>query len=187
MIQYYNADHVLKQFSVESFVKLFTKHLKFKHYKLSSHWVESFRVLEWINDQAYHLALLDKYAWLYDMFSIQLLEIYYCQDDDKSLMTMSDLEDLQDKWEIEEVLNHWQIKNTVHYLIKWTTWSSEYNFYESVAHLTKTLETVAAFEQKLKHKQNEFKNAISDKQAHHTDWFDIDFDFDFDFVQTLSE
>ena len=98
---------------------------------------------------------------------------------------MSDLKDSQDKWEIEKILNHQQIKNTVHYLIKWATWFSEYNFYKSVAHLAKTSETVAAFEWKLKHKQNEFKNAVSEKQTHHTDWFDIDFDFDFDFVQTF--
>ena len=83
------------------------------------------------------------------------------------------------------MLNHQQIKNTVHYLIKWVTWSSEYNFYELIAHLAKASEIVAAFEQKLKCKQNEFKDAVSDKQACHTDWFDIDFDFDFDFVQTF--
>ena len=118
MTQYYNANHVSKQFLIESFVKLFTKHLKFKHYKLSSCWIELFRVLEWIDDQAYHLALSDKYVQLHDMFSIQLLEIYHCWDDDESLMTMSDLKDLQDEWEIEKVLNHWWIKNTVHYLIK---------------------------------------------------------------------
>ena len=102
-------------------------------------------------------------------------------------MTMSDLEDLQDKWKIEEVLNHQQIKNTVHYLIKWATWFSEYNFYELIAHLAKTSEAVAAFEWKLKCKWDEFKDAVSGKWAHCTGWFDIDFDFDFDFVQTLSE
>ena len=98
---------------------------------------------------------------------------------------MSDLKDSQDEWEIEKVLDCQQIKNTVHYLIKWATWSSEYNFYELIAHLAKISETVTAFEQKLKHKQNEFKDAVSDKWACHTDWFDVDFDFDFDFVQTL--
>ena len=100
------------------------------------------------------------------------------------------------------MLNCWQIKNIIHYLIKWVTWFSEYNFYESAAHLAKTSEVIATFEWKFKCKQNEFKDAVSDKQAHHTDWFDInfdliliwadfdfwfDFDFDFDFVQTLSE
>ena len=121
------------------------------------------------------------------MFSIQLLEIYHCWDDDENLMTMSDLEDSQDKWKIEEVLNHQWIKNTVHYLIKWATWFSEYNFYKSVAYLVRIFKIVAAFEWKLKHKQNEFKNAVSDKWACYTDWFDIDFDFDFDFVWTSSE
>ena len=85
------------------------------------------------------------------------------------------------------MLDYQQIKNIVHYLIKWIIWSSEYNFYELITHLAKTSETVAAFEQKLKHKWDEFKDAVSDKWAYHTDWFDIDFDFDFDFVQTLSE
>ena len=146
MTQYYNINHVLKQFLIKSFVKFFTKHLKFKHYKLSSCWVESFRVLEWIDDQAYCLALSDKYVWLHDMFFIQLLEIYHHQDDNKSLMTMSDLEDFQDEWEIKEVLDCWWIKNTVHYLIKWATWSSEYNFYKLIAHLAKTLKIIAAFE-----------------------------------------
>ena len=46
MTQYYNINHISKQFSVKNFVKLFTKHLKFKHHKLLSYWVESFRVLE---------------------------------------------------------------------------------------------------------------------------------------------
>ena len=101
-------------------------------------------------------------------------------------MIMSDLKDSQDEWEIEEVLNHQQIKNIVYYLIKWATWSSEYNFYKSVAYLAKTFKIIIVFKQKLKHKQNEFKDAVSDKWAHHTDWFDIDFDFDFDFVQTFS-
>ena len=79
------------------FVKFFMKHLKFKHCKLSFCWIELFRVLKWIDDQAYHLALSDKYVWLHDMFSIQLLEIYCHWDDDKNLMTMSDLKDLQDE------------------------------------------------------------------------------------------
>ena len=98
-------------------------------------------------------------------------------------MTMSDFEDFQNEWEIEEVLDHQLIKNIVHYLIKWATWSSEYNFYELIAHLAKTFETVTAFEWKLKHKQDEFKDAVSDKWACYTDWFDVDFDFDFNFVQ----
>ena len=37
MIVYYNVCHVLKQFKIENLVKLFTKNLKLKYQKLSSH------------------------------------------------------------------------------------------------------------------------------------------------------
>ena len=86
-------------------------------------------------------------------------------------MTMLNLEDSQNEWKIKKVLDHQWIKNTVHYLIKWATWSSEYNSYKSAAHLAKTSEAVATFEQKLKHKQNESEDTVSDKQACHMSWF----------------
>ena len=46
MARYYNANHVPKQFKVKDFVKLSTKHLKFKDRKLSPRWIRPFRVLE---------------------------------------------------------------------------------------------------------------------------------------------
>ncbi len=68
-------------------------------------------------------------------------------------MTMPDLKDPQNEWEIKEVLDHHKIKNTVHYLIKWVNWLSEYNFYKSATHLANASKLVDAYEQKLKHKQ----------------------------------
>jgi Chromo (CHRromatin Organisation MOdifier) domain len=151
-MHYYNTNHIPKQFKVREFVKLFTKHLKFKHCKLSSCWIGLFRVLEQIGSQVYYLALPDKYARLHDIFPIQLLETYHRQDDNESLIAMPDLEDPQDKWEVKEVLDCQKIKNMIHYLVKWATWSSEYNFYKPAAHLAKASEAIAAFKQKLKHK-----------------------------------
>ena len=97
MICYYNITHVLKQFLIRSFVKLSIKYIKFKHHKLSSCWIGPFRILEQIDGQVYCLALSNKYAYLHDVFPIQLLETYCCRDDDKSLMTMPDLEDPWDE------------------------------------------------------------------------------------------
>jgi len=174
MARYYNATHVPKQFPVGSFVKLSTKHLKFKHRKLSPRWVGPFRILERIGGQAYRLALPDKYARLHDVFPIQLLEAYRRRDDDESLMAMPDLEDPQDEWEVEEVLDRRKIKDTVHYLVKWATWPSEYNSYEPAAHLANAPEAIAAFERKLKHKQKEFEGAAPGKRAR----FGFDFESD---------
>ena len=68
-------------------------------------------------------------------------------------MTMPDLEDPQDEWEVEEVLDQRKIKNTAHYLVKWVGWPSEYNSYEPASHLVNASRAVAAFEQKLKRKR----------------------------------
>jgi len=105
MAKYYNANHVPKQFKVGNFVKLSTKNLKFKHRKLSPRWVGPFRVLERIGGQAYRLALPDKYSRLHNVFPVQLLENYRHRQDDDDLMAMPDLEDPQDEWEVEEVLD----------------------------------------------------------------------------------
>ncbi len=67
---YYNVCHVLKQFKIENLIKLSIKNLRLKYQKLSSHWIELFRVLECINEQVYRLTLLNKYACLHSVFSI---------------------------------------------------------------------------------------------------------------------
>ena len=61
MMIYYNICHVLKQFKIDDFVKLSIKNLKLKCQKLSSCWIELFRMLKQIDDQTYRLALFTKY------------------------------------------------------------------------------------------------------------------------------
>ena len=75
-------------------------------------------MLEQIGGQAYRLALPTKYDRLHPVFPVQLLEDYHRRHNDTELMTMPDLEDPQDKWDVEEVRDKQQIKSTIHYLIK---------------------------------------------------------------------
>jgi len=105
MTTYYNAHHILKQFKIENLVKLFTKNLKLKYWKLSSHWIRLFRMLEWIDEQTYRLALSAKYAYLHSVFFIQLLKNYYHHHDDVKLIIMSDLKDFQNEWNMKKVKN----------------------------------------------------------------------------------
>ena len=105
MAIYYNVRHVLKQFKIENFIKLSIKNLKLKCHKLSSCWIGLFWVLEQIRDQAYRLALSDKYARLHSVFPVQLLENYCHCHDDAELMMMPDLENPQDEWKVKEVWN----------------------------------------------------------------------------------
>ena len=70
MTVYYNACHVSKQFKIDDLVKLSTKNLKLKYQKLSSHWIDLFRVLEQIDEQIYRLTLSTKYDQLHSVFFI---------------------------------------------------------------------------------------------------------------------
>jgi len=154
MARYYNASHLPMQFKVGDFVKLSTKNLKIKNRKLAPRWIGPFRVLERIGNQAYRLALPNSYSRLHDVFPIQLLERYRRRKDDNSLMTMPELEDPQDEWEVEEVLEKRKIKDTIHYLVKWTGWPSEYNSYEPANHLENAPQAITAYENKLKRKRS---------------------------------
>ena len=165
MTKYYNACHVSKQFQVGEFVKLSTKNLNLKYRKLSPRWIGPFRILERIRNQAYRLALPDKYARLHSVFPVQLLETYHCHQDDAELMTMPDLEDPQDEWEVEEIRDKQWIKGVIHYLVKWAGWPSEYNSYEPASHLTNAPKLVADFEQRHKRKRKGNQTTINSKDS----------------------
>ena len=165
MSKYYNARHVLKQFEVGEFIKLSTKNLNLKYRKLSPRWIGPFRILERIGNQAYRLALPEKYARLHPVFPIQLLETYHRRQDDAELMTMPDLEDPQDEWEVEEIRDKQRIKGVIHYLVKWAGWPSEYNSYEPASHLTNAPKLVADFERRHKRKRKGNQTTINSKDS----------------------
>ena len=165
MTIYYNACHVLKQFKIDDFVKLFIKNLKLKCQKLSSHWIELFRVLKQIDEQIYRLVLSMKYACLHSVFSIQLLEDYHWHHDDAELMIMPDLEDFQNEWDVKEVRDKWWIKSTIHYLVKWAGWSFKYNSYEPASHLAGAPKAVSNYKCKLKHKHKKVQISNMNKDS----------------------
>ena len=68
---------------------------------------------------------------------------------------------------MKKVRNKWQIKNTIHYLIKWADWSSEYNSYEFISHLAGALKAVSSYECKLKwkHKKVQASNMNEDLKS----------------------
>jgi len=165
MATYYNARHVPKQFKIGDLVKLSTKNLKLKCRKLSPRWIGPFRVLERIGGQAYRLALPTKYARLHPVFPIQLLEDYRRRHDDAELMAMPDLEDPQDEWDVEEVRDKRRIQGTIHYLVKWAGWPSEYNSYEPASHLAGAPKAVADYERKLKRKRKKASQANVDEAS----------------------
>ena len=55
-----------------------------------------------IGSQAYRLVLPSQYSRLYDMFPIQVLELYYLREEEE-LLPMPDLEDDPEEYEVEEI------------------------------------------------------------------------------------
>ena len=78
-----------------------------------------------------------------------------------------DLEDNSDEWEVQEIRDEKNIDGTLHYLVKWTGWPSEYDSCEPTNHLTNAPEMVKEFKKKRKlYKINEVdKNEDTTKRA----------------------
>ena len=119
-------------------------------------------MLKCIGVQAYRLTLPNKYAYLHLIFSVQMLENYYWWHDNAKLMTMPNLKNIQDEWTVEKVHDKWQIRGILHYLVKWASWLSKYNFYKPLPHLAKALKTIADYKHKLKHKKKTKQTVESD-------------------------
>ena len=97
MTAYYNTQHVLKQFKIENLIKLSIKNFKLKCWKLSSCWIELFRMLEQIDEQIYKLMVFTKYVCLHSVFFIQLLKNYCCCHNNTELIIMSDFKNFQNE------------------------------------------------------------------------------------------
>ena len=109
-----------KQFKRDDLVRLSTKNLRLKSdsKKLQKLWVGPFRVTERIGHSAYRLALPDMYSKLHDVFPIQALEQYHTRDRDNMILPMPSLEEDQEEWEVEEVVDKACIWKEIHYLVK---------------------------------------------------------------------
>ena len=84
-------------------------------------------------------------------------------------MTMSDLEDPQDEWKVEEIRDKQRIKGVIHYLVKWAGWPSEYNSYEPASYLTNAPKLVADFERRHKRKRKDNQTTINSKDSNDED------------------
>ena len=144
---YYDQRHVPKQFKRGDLVRLSTKNLRLKSdsKKLQKLWVGPFRVTERIGHSAYRLALPDMYSKLHDVFPIQALEQYHTRDRDNMILPMPPLEEDQEEWEVEEVVDKACIRKEIHYLVKWTGWPSEYNQWVPDKHMDNARDAIRKF------------------------------------------
>ena len=111
-VRAYNKRHQSKSYWVENLMLLLTKNLsqKHSHKKLLHKFAESFCICDIIDQQVYCLSLFISY-WIYNVFYVSYLKLYsqYLNNETVSELSLSDLIDETEKYEIEEILR-WQKK-----------------------------------------------------------------------------
>ena len=130
MAKHYNAKHKPITFKRNELVSLSTRNLRIKTCrKLSPKWIGPFKILEPIGNQAYRLALPEKYSRLHNVFNVSLLEKWHDHKERSGdeTMPMPDLDDDDQEYEVEEVKGEHKFDGQTHFLVKWKGWPSEYN------------------------------------------------------------
>lgn len=158
MAKHYNAKHKHMTFKRNQLVSLSTRNLRIKtSRKLSPRWIGPFKVLKPIGNQAYQLALPEKYSRLHNVFHVSLLEPWYGERNEHESMPLPDLEDDQQEYEVEEVKDEHKFDGQLHFLVKWKGWPSEYNEWVPEYNMTNARESIAGY-RKEKTKRTTKKN-----------------------------
>jgi hypothetical protein len=140
--KYYDIRHMPKEYRVGDIVGLSTKNFKFKaHSKFIPRFIPV-KITERIGNQAYRVALPDKYRRMHDVFPVTLIEPWTAT---RGLMPLPDLEDGEEVWQVEDIETHEDRKSGRHYLVKWTGWPAEYNTWEPEAHLENAPKILKAY------------------------------------------
>jgi hypothetical protein len=101
--------------------------------KLTDCYLNSFRISEKINDNAYKLKLPNQYGRLNDSFYISLLESYMRKADEKFPDPI--LIDKNDRFLMDCLLNERISKGRIKYLINWTGYPDYNNIWEPLQNL----------------------------------------------------
>jgi hypothetical protein len=125
-VKYYNRKHMTLNFNAENLIMLFIKNIKLRKssQKLSSKFIESFRIIELINKQAYHLILSSFYR-IHDVFHVFYLKLYKRRKNDNNILKflLSELVNDENINEVKKILKKKISQDIIYYLIKWKNWS----------------------------------------------------------------
>ena len=108
---------------------LFIKNLKLKllSKKLFDKFIEFFIVIEFVKTQIYHLQLFFKYSKLHSIFYVSLLKMYKKKHDKYSKDFLLELNDFEQKYKVETILNRVKKESEILYFIKFIKYLNEKN------------------------------------------------------------
>lgn len=128
--KYYNQHHSPMAYKAGDLVMLSTKNLRVRQpsKKLAHRLLGPFAVEETVGTQAYRIHLPKEWK-VHPTFHVSLLEPYHQRETGEYIPNTAPPELLNNEqvWEIEEVLAKTTRKGTIHYLVKWKGWTSNFN------------------------------------------------------------
>ncbi len=134
----------IKPFVVEERVYLRTNniHVKQRSKKLNNKSIEPFEIKRNIKGLSYELDLLNK-MWIHSVFHAFMLQ---CCNQFIPLQIIKTSVELNEEYQVENILEKWMISEKAHYLIKWKGYNTSENTWELRENLLNCARTLQQFE-----------------------------------------
>ena len=134
-------------------ILLSIKNLKQKRLnkKLSHKFVESFKMKNKIEEQAYRLTLSNIYR-IHNTFHVSFLKLYLHRVNDaetKAIMQTLKFIDDTKQWKMKEIMNRIRSKKEIWYKIKWLSWNHIYDQWLSKEKLKHVLKLKQQFNEQM--------------------------------------
>ena len=137
---------------------LFIKNLKLRlsSKKLFDKYIEFFIVIELVKTQTYRLQFSSKYNRLHSIFHVSLLKMYKKKHDKYSKDFLLELDDFEQKYKVETILNWVKKENEILYLVKFIEYSNEKNEWLFLKNLIEADKLRRKFNRKFKIRKKKF-------------------------------
>jgi transposase InsO family protein len=128
--KWYNKKHQPKTYTIGDWVMLSTKNLQQLRpsKKIAHRFTGPFKITAIRGKQAYQLELPSTIK-VHPTFHVSLLEPYVCRpgEDPSSHPPAIEVEDDEEEWEVETILQERRHRGTTQYLVRWLGWSPAYD------------------------------------------------------------
>ena len=161
--KWYDKKHTPMHFSVGDWVMLAATNLRQQrpNKKLSDRYLGPFKVIEVVGEQAYKLDLPDKWT-IHPVFHVSLLEPYKSRpgEDPASHPEATLLEDGDEWYEIEEILDDRRRRGRTEYLVRWMGYTPAHDQWVTEADLEGAGKLLGEYQEAMKSRP---RNAMHEK------------------------
>ena len=154
--RYYNNKHKPEVFHQGDLVLLSTKHINILHQpnkKLSSKFIEHFRVQDAVGTQAYRLQLPPNYR-IYNVFYVSLLERWKPRENQEDNTQPPEITpEGKEVWEVEKILGKRTRKGQLQYWLRWKGYDESWDTWTPASDFENMEDLIQDFNQSAQQKR----------------------------------